>query len=646
MRKFNLFFISMFFLISGGCDIFYGGGCISENPTDRYAEPCINLPENAVWNTADRIDQVFDGEWYGWTPSEYGSYNEEPSTTECRFICKKGFEYSGGICTDENMGGLWSDASRYYEQMGFESAVKHCEDLEERGFADWRLPSISELRNLIRNCQYTESKGECKVTEYCTDLFCFDDSCYGCEEGGEYSRIGATGTFWSTTPADDYSMWAVDFNIGGLKKGGISDKDSHPIDYLDVICIRNKTGNERRFPCGGLPEHGMWNSAESIVQIWDGTQWVPSAEGTYNEEPSEKECRFKCDEGYVSGDAGICVLKKMSEKWSDVSKATMSWDDASVYCGTLDEKGYSEWRMPTISELRDLIINCPRLEKDCNVYENDEGYSNMPSCYGCYDGNAYSALGDRSHLWSSTILTDDYYEGFAWTVDFEDASIDPLKKNDASVFVRCTKNEIEYFPGKMIHKKCKGLLPYARWNYTDEVVQIWNGSAWVPSDKGVYNEEYSMDECRFECIDGYFWNDEECIPDDLAGRWSKRTPEALPFEKAVEYCEDLEERNHFDWRLPAISELRSLVINCQSSITGGECGVTGDCLMAECAGIQCSGCEKSGDGIYSLIADSDNVWSSSKVAEAAGNVWYVSFSDGSISFADSADSFNYARCIR
>lgn len=639
----------MFFLISGGCDIFYGGGCLSDpyEMQERFDEQCVGLPENAVWNTADRIDQFFDGEWFGWTPSEYGRYNEEPSTTECRFICKKGFEYSGGICTDEDMGGLWSDASRYYEQKGFESAVRHCEDSEERGFTDWRLPSISELRNLIENCQYTESKGECKVTEYCPGVLCFDDSCYGCEEGGEYSRIGATGTFWSTTPADDYSMWAVDFTNGGLKKGGVSDKDYHPVDYLDAICIRTENGTERRFPCGGLPEHGIWNSAKSIVQIWNGTQWEPSATGFYNEEPSEKDCRFICEEGYVFNEAGLCALENTVEKWSTVSTAPMNWDDASVYCGTLDEKGCSDWRLPTISELIDLIMNCPFIDNYCGVRNDEENHSNSLACDGCQasSNGLYSLFGDVEAIWSSTTSTD--YEDLdkAWFVNFKYASVEMFEKDDAKVFVRCVKDIIDVIPSRMITKKCTGLPHNAVWNYVDEIVQIWNGSAWGPSDKGVYNESSSNSECRFVCDGLRSWNGAECIPSALVGKWSKRSTEALPFEKAMEYCENLEERDHFDWRLPTISELRSLVITCQSSITGGECGVTDDCLMAECAGIQCSGCEESSEG-YSVISETETLWSVSGVADETGKVWSLRFYDGSIVGSNKNTATNFARCTR
>jgi hypothetical protein len=60
----------------------------------------------------------------------------------------------------------------------------YCETLEIDGFSDWRLPSISEMRSLIRGCPATETGGECPLTDECQDWDeCKDGICNGCEEG-------------------------------------------------------------------------------------------------------------------------------------------------------------------------------------------------------------------------------------------------------------------------------------------------------------------------------------------------------------------------------------------------------------------------------------------------------------------------------
>ena len=58
---------------------------------------CQNLPENAQWNTVAEITQTYDGE--SWTPSALGTFNTEPSTTECRFKCNEGYEWNGSECS-------------------------------------------------------------------------------------------------------------------------------------------------------------------------------------------------------------------------------------------------------------------------------------------------------------------------------------------------------------------------------------------------------------------------------------------------------------------------------------------------------------------------------------------------------------------
>jgi len=108
----------------------------------------------------------------------------------------------------------WLDVSA--EKMTYNEAVDYC---KERG---GRLPTINELRTLIRNCPATETGGECAVTNSCAERECWSDVCYGCDEAndGRYSVFGDTSAFWSSTTYTDRPTnyaWVVYFSNGNVR---------------------------------------------------------------------------------------------------------------------------------------------------------------------------------------------------------------------------------------------------------------------------------------------------------------------------------------------------------------------------------------------------------------------------------------------
>lgn len=58
--------------------------------------------------------------------------------------------------------------------------------------SDWRLPSIDELRGLIRHCPGTEAGGACRVAGSCAGPECLGDACFGCE----FIRGVRRGCYW------------------------------------------------------------------------------------------------------------------------------------------------------------------------------------------------------------------------------------------------------------------------------------------------------------------------------------------------------------------------------------------------------------------------------------------------------------------
>ncbi|NLH50706.1 MAG: DUF1566 domain-containing protein [Myxococcales bacterium] len=125
--------------------------------------------------------------------------------------------------------GTWTDAATGLnwqvtpagDTMGWTEAKAYCQNLD-LGSGGWRLPTISELRTLIKGCETTETSGTCGVTDECTNSSCADDSCYECEgwAGPNNSCYGTPDLpdecawYWSSTTVEDEAgqAWVIYFS--------------------------------------------------------------------------------------------------------------------------------------------------------------------------------------------------------------------------------------------------------------------------------------------------------------------------------------------------------------------------------------------------------------------------------------------------
>lgn len=135
--------------------------------------------------------------------------------------------------------------------------------------------------------------------------------------------------------------------------------------------------------------------------------------------------------------------------------------------------------------------------------------------------------------------------------------------------------------------------------------------------------------------------------------WSKETPEEVTWDEAKSYCENLDEKNHTDWRLPTISELRTLIKNCPATEPGGKCKVSDNCLTGSCWSNACKECVNKNRiykncesnwffclidspdtlGKHSVLGHKGWFWSSSQHMGADKVMWFVSFNGGFIAYA-------------
>jgi len=373
--------------------------------------------------------------------------------------------------------------------------------------------------------------------------------------------------------------------------------------------------------------------------------------------------------------AFTCRDNRTQNIWSQESSDYMIWNDAKEYCNNLVSAGYNDWQLPTIEALRMLIKNCPQTETDGDCPATYD-YSPPEICEGCekMEDGRYSMLGDALKIWAEP-------NSFgAWYIDFMEAGIQRIGWESGSIstwhrHIRC----VHYQIGNERNIKCEG-PDNIKWNTAEEITQTWSGTEWEPDDEGVYNETPSETECHYicenatynfeteecECDPGYIQgdgkcvaisnpctvnrcNDLECNPEETAPGSKKYTGSytcadsetGYVWSKLYKYigCEDLVENGFDDWRLPTISELRTLIKNCSATETGGTCPITDEDPLS--GDISCGGCEWADDGRYSKLGDDEYLWSSINY----GPTLLVKFSKASI--YDVTEGFSAdKRCIR
>ena len=96
-----------------------------------------------------------------------------------------------GYCVDPTSGFTWQVTPTGGE-MDLSTAKEHCQALDLEG-GGWRLPTIGELRTLVRGCPATADGGSCNVEEgKCLSYSCKNYSCRKCPMWGG----PADGCYW------------------------------------------------------------------------------------------------------------------------------------------------------------------------------------------------------------------------------------------------------------------------------------------------------------------------------------------------------------------------------------------------------------------------------------------------------------------
>ena len=322
-------------------------------------------------------------------------------------------------CIDPEFGLVWS--SVHDEELRQELAVSHCQDINDGGFTDWRLPTIDELRTLIKNSPETTFGGSCKVTdpkcraEQCsTSSKCSPVSAN--DETGLYSKLGDHDTFWSSSVQSDNADngWTVGFNMAAVSS-------QYNRIKLGVRCVRGNFKIKNQNACLPNPCSTVkYSTGKCTLSGTSGYSCECDANSTWNgEDCAIPEC--------FTSIKTPCVDPNTGTTWSKKNLSLQTYDAAESFCENLTEGGYSDWKLPDIDQLRSLIQNCSATEAgspSCKISLENNCVSSFSECpCGQYcdldSSGTYSKFGDTAYFWSSTeTATTNIY----WVINFYSAA--------------------------------------------------------------------------------------------------------------------------------------------------------------------------------------------------------------------------------
>ena len=500
------------------------GKCLLD--TTRYIA-CEGLPENASWNTVFGISQTYDGE--KWYPSEVGTFDKTKSSTECHFICNANYDWDpdGGKCVAQ---------TKLSECTG--KPAKSVWNTVDRITQSW-------------NGDAWEPSGTAVFSEEeCTDECCFkckehfhwnseNNICVAATQEVECTGLPADGTaqWWKDpnsdsctviqTWNDDYSDWYPTASATYRSDGSAGENGCF------FKCKTNYKWNQSYLKCepqtnynvacknSTLPANAEWNQFSTVNQTWNGSAWIPSINGTYNETPSPDECRFKCKTNYTwNTNTKKCVANTRQESCTGRLANTSWWNNVSVITQTWNG---SEWLPAAVGTYSDIAVN-----NECR-FKCDDNYTWNPFAEKCAadsnDSVACEYLPEHASWWNSTVTQ--IWNGYEWTPTTVGSYSDD--NSSEGCFFHCNNR----YSWNTTYRRCDpekqkvscGMPPAnAKWNVYDEITQTWNGNGWIPSTTGTYNETPSTDECRFKCNDNYTWNGTICAANTRQATCVKNAP--------------------------------------------------------------------------------------------------------------------------
>ncbi len=265
------------------------------------------------------------GQQFSYYPGDDGSISAGVSWPEPRFT-----DHLDGTVTDDLTGLMWTrHANLPGQALKWSAALRYVSEMNKGtyhnfGWTDWRLPNVRELETLIDHGN----------TSPALPL------------DHPFEGIEAASPYWSATTVTSLSAlaWFVDVGHGGTGK-------SAKIRKYPIWPVRSGTtcAPAQVFETG----QGECYDARGELVDCEGT----GQDGEFQRGLSWQEPRFR---DRFDGTVVDTLTGLMWTKDANVRGGTMAWAAACEYvadmnAGRYPNRGYTDWRLPNLVELRSLL---------------------------------------------------------------------------------------------------------------------------------------------------------------------------------------------------------------------------------------------------------------------------------------------------
>ena len=574
---------------------------------------CETLPANAQWNTASSITQHWDESASGFVPTLTPEYGTEATTAYCRYKCKENYERKNGscqpatktsACTGLPANAVWNtklengtlsngqitqtwDGSEWQPDLsgGFggqdapaaNSCIFKCEDNYE-----WK-DSLCTARKQTVPCIVFPSEIPEGLPE---DADCDDiESCCRkypslCQPANAaWNEVPTVlqewkGAAWSPSDVGIYS------DEPSQSECFFKCKENYSWDEENEVCVPDT----RIADCTDLPNGAVWNYAPEITQTWSGKEWLPPLEAKYSASASEDECLYICDTGMHSYNnqctEDVCATYTPCSGVNNSTATCTNNDNMLLPYTCTCRSGYYWYGKTGCKSVKpqnvctgaekcynsETEIACPQEGKA--FYGQDAQYAEAGFCapqnFVVQGTEAEPVIYDRNTGLKWQKKYGDYMDWSEAEDYCESLNYGGITSGWRVPNVKEIQTILDY--GKIYDN------PY--FTYTE---RLWTSNEDIQdSTKAWYTYFYfgrvdtvatSSYKCAVRCVYGTELNEgiststTNGVTKDTNTKlyWANTYASYLTWEKAFEYCDNLEYGGYSDWRVPNINELSSLI---------------------------------------------------------------------------------------